>query len=162
MRGRRGRSAWIAVAVVLIACAVAVWGHAKLASLDEDTGCAEVAATDEVADAVSRVEDAQMTSSSAKTFLSDLARAAGSSATHGVTWEDEEDVPVCAASVLEGYRSRGDCELACSGYLDIKGNAWGAVVWCPPDWVDVVYITVPDGGGASTVRIVRLSSEDEV
>lgn len=160
MRGRRGRGAWIAVAVLLIACALVVWGHAKLAFLDEDTGTAEVAATEEVADAVSRIEDAQVSFSSAEAFLSDLARVAD--ATHGVTWEDEGDIPGCAALVLASYRDQGECELACSGYLDIKGNAWGAVVWCPPDWVDVVYITVPDGGSASTVRIVRLSPDDGI
>ena len=161
MHGCKGRGIWIALGVVLLACVIVVWGHVKVAPTADDTGTADVAATDELTEAVSRIEGAQVSSSSAETFLSDLARAASASA-HGVTWEDDEDVPECAASVLEGYRSREGCELACSGYLDIKGNAWGAVVWCPPDWVDVVYITVPDGGGASTVRIVRLTAEDGV
>lgn len=161
MRARKGRGIWIAVGVLLIACAIAVWGHVKVAPTADGAGAEDATATDELAEAVSRIEDAQVSSSSAETFLSDLARVASASA-YGVTWEDEKDVPECAASVLEGYRSREGCELACSGYLDIKGNTWGAVVWSPPDWVDVVYITVPDGGGASTVRIVRLTAEDGV
>ncbi len=125
-------------------------------------GDARLVDSDEVADAVARVEDARVRSSSSETFLLDLARGAGSSLTAGVTWEDDEDIPGCAASVLEQYQTLEGCELACGGYLGIAGNAWGAVLWCPPDWVDVVYITVPEEGEASTVRIVRLIPGDEV
>lgn len=152
---------WLAVAVLVLACALAVWGHMRLSSSDEASSAEGAAAEAELADAVSRVEEAQVTASSAATFLSDLARAEPS-ASQGVIWEDDEDVPACAASVLKSYQGREGCELACSGYMDIKGNAWGAVVWSPPDWVDVIYITVPDGGETSTVRIVRLTSADGV
>lgn len=153
MRTTRRRMYLIVAALMLVACGVALWGHMRVAS-----PAREDSAEDEVERAVSKVEDAPVSQSSATLFLSDLER--DGDASHGVIWEESADVPETASTVLKNYRSLGTCELACSGYLDIKGNAWGAVIRGGSLWVDVVYITVPDGGETSTVRIVRLLPED--
>ena len=118
----------------------------------------------EVETLVSGVEGVPASESSADTFLSDLETASASSgqiegtacSTRAVTWHDDRDLPVCAEDVVAAYRDAGSCELICGGYVDIKGNVWGAIVRRQPDWVDIVYITVEEGGERSTARIVRL------
>lgn len=68
--------------------------------------------------------------------------------------EGGEDVVAKAASVLEGYRDRGDCLLREAGYLDLYGDVWGCVVEAPA-WVDVVVVRSTTEGG-NTTRTVRM------
>lgn len=98
--------------------------------------------------------------SSSKRFLDDLARAdGGDESAAAVTWEGDADVPSLASEVLEAYRAAG-VELATSGYLDLRGDAWGAVLRGGEGWADVVTVAgevASDAGSErSRARVVRL------
>lgn len=45
--------------------------------------------------------------------------------------------------------------LPASGYLDMQGNVWGAIVQGGDAWCDVVLVNT-EGGRESTVRVTRL------
>lgn len=53
-----------------------------------------------------------------------------------------------AADLLRAYREVPTAQLALSGYLDIKGNVWGAIVRDGRGWVDMVTVAA-DAGDAS-------------
>lgn len=60
-----------------------------------------------------------------------------------------------AEGVLRAYRALPEAQLLTSGYLDLKGNAWGAIVWDGVGWVDIVTISMGKDGAAATVRVAR-------
>ena len=62
-----------------------------------------------------------------------------------------------AAEVLGRYRDMGGVSLRASGYLDLAGNAWGAVLAGEGGWVDAVAVFErSDGGGVA--RVVRMDA----
>lgn len=61
-----------------------------------------------------------------------------------------------AGEVLRAYQSRETARLCSAGYLDLKGNAWGALVKDGRGWVDIAVVHAQEGDSASTVRIVRM------
>lgn len=66
-----------------------------------------------------------------------------------------EDVPDAATDLLNAYRSRQDCLLAQSGYLDLYGEAWGCVIQGGA-WVDVCVVRGDAEETRSMVSVVRM------
>ena len=62
-----------------------------------------------------------------------------------------------AADLLRAYREVPTAQLALSGYLDIKGNVWGAVVRDGCGWVDMVTVAADAGDASCRLRVVRLA-----
>lgn len=108
------------------------------------------------------LEDDSSIASSVDSFLQDLSKVEGPGGpsgdgrapTHGVHWVERDDVPMAAKGVLQAYAKAGGAELAASGYLDMRGNVWGAIVQGGSAWCDVVLVST-EGGSKSTVRVVR-------
>ena len=73
---------------------------------------------------------------------------------------DEGLVPA-ARSVLQVYQGVEGARLYSSGYLDLKGNAWGAIVQARSGCIDVVTVAVLEEDSASTVRAVRMFATDD-
>ena len=67
-----------------------------------------------------------------------------------------------ASRVLNSYQEAPGAVLMTSGYLDLKGNAWGAIVRGGEEWVDIVLIvtaeTEPGAEDLSSARVVRLAA----
>lgn len=96
--------------------------------------------------------------SSTETFLADLASAAEAADADEVAlvaWEKESDLVGLASDVLSTYEGVDDASLVTSGYLDLEGDAWGAVVQGGSSWVDIVVVSTEDDE-TSTARVVRL------
>lgn len=61
-----------------------------------------------------------------------------------------------AADLLRAYREVPTAQLALSGYLDIKGNVWGAIVRDGRGWVDMVTVAADAGDASCRLRAARL------
>ena len=59
--------------------------------------------------------------------------------------------------MLRAYREVPTAQLALSGYLDIKGNVWGAIVRDGRGWVDMVTVAADVGDASCRLRVIRLS-----
>lgn len=80
----------------------------------------------------------------------------------GLSWVEPLPADDLARKVIDAYRAEQGTSLVTSGYLDLKGNVWGAVVVKSGMWSDIVVISQMDGdegSGQSLARISRLSSE---
>lgn len=66
-----------------------------------------------------------------------------------------------AADLLRAYREVPTAQLALSGYLDIKGNVWGAIVRDGRGWVDMVTVTADAGDASCRLRVARLVPKTE-
>ncbi len=136
---------------------------------DAQVGAGDAAMTlDELAVQAERLlrgDDARL--SSAKTFLVDLGAAAAEASSGGdaagaqgetvavaVSWGVEAGLMDAAAPVLEAYEDAG-AVLVASGYLDLKGSVWAALVQSG-SWVDVTTVIASGDDASSTVHIVRL------
>ena len=64
-----------------------------------------------------------------------------------------------AADMLRAYREVPTAQLALSGYLDIKGNVWGAIVRDGRGWGDMVTVAADTGDASCRLRAVRLSPQ---
>lgn len=63
----------------------------------------------------------------------------------------EKSLVETGGTVLEEYRSRGDCVLSGVGYLDLTGRTWGCVTQ-GAGWVEMCVVREgPDGEGCSVV-----------
>ena len=98
--------------------------------------------------------------SSARSFLEDLpqgegGRDDGDATTAIVYWTERGDLPVAAERVLDAYADVGGVILGASGYLDMYGNVWGALVRRGDVWCDVVLVGTEDGE-QSVVRVARV------
>lgn len=98
--------------------------------------------------------------SSARSFLDDLpqgegGRDDGDATTAIVCWTERGDLPVAAERVLDAYADVGGVILGASGYLDMYGNVWGALVRRGDAWCDVVLVSTEDGE-QSVVRVARV------
>lgn len=88
-------------------------------------------------------------------FLDDLA-----ATPHGddaaVAWSSAGGLVEAASEVLEAYRDRGGTSVMASGYLDLRGRAWGALVGDGSGWVDVVTVMGDEEDAHGEVRVARL------
>lgn len=102
--------------------------------------------------------------SSAEAFLDDLDAALERDAKADeavVAWRSEGDVMEAGARVLGTYVEGGvGASLVTSGYLDMSGNVWGAVVWDGEHWADVVLVTQTPGEREVAVRVARMMAPD--
>ena len=99
----------------------------------------------------------------ARTFLQALderAVSAESSADNTIAvrlaWSEDRPMTEAAADLLRAYREAPTAQLALSGYLDIKGNVWGAIVRDGRGWVDMVTVAADAGDASCRLRVVRL------
>lgn len=99
----------------------------------------------------------------ARTFLQTLderAASAESSADNTIAvrlaWPEDRPMTEAAADLLRAYREVPTAQLALSGYLDIKGNVWGAIVRDGRGWVDMVTVAADAGDASCRLRAVRL------
>lgn len=104
--------------------------------------------------------DREAVQSSAGTFMDDLSSAQGNEAGAVVELRSDGGLVALASDVLEAYEGSGAARLATSGYLDLAGNAWGAVVVGEDGWVDVVEVYEREGVGVA--RVVRLVADGGV
>ena len=66
-----------------------------------------------------------------------------------------------AADLLRTYREVPTAQLALSGYLDIKGNVWGAIVRDGRGWVDMVTDAADASCHLRAVRLVPQTTESK-
>lgn len=139
-------------------------GASEEDSADDDAadGSGEGDALSDTADGVlSLFADDAAEEVSGETFLEDIALLAEEEADGSadgvvsVFWEEDATLVELAGSVLSAYSEVDGAVLATSGYLDLQGNAWGAVVQGGESWVDIVLVTTEDDA-SSTAQIVRL------
>ena len=93
-------------------------------------------------------------------FLAELDRDASTQADGEAScvWTSAQPINELAADVLRAYQGVSGARLMTSGYLDLKGNAWGAIVLDECGWVDIVTVVAEEGNEASTARVTRISS----
>lgn len=93
-------------------------------------------------------------------FLAELDRDASTQADGEAScvWTSAQPINELAADVLRAYQGVSGAQLMTSGYLDLKGNAWGAIVLDECGWVDIVTVVAEEGNEASTARVTRISS----
>lgn len=103
----------------------------------------------------------------AQTFLQALDERAASATEPSVdnaiavrlAWSEDRPMTEAAADLLRAYREVPTAQLALSGYLDIKGNVWGAIVRDGRGWVDMVTVAADAGDASCRLRAVRLSPQ---
>ena len=157
--------ALLVFACLVVAIAAVLWGvnaarqQRSGAAVDTDSGAA----------AVSRKDGAQPSDDpgvavTAQTFLQKLderavdatERSAGNAIAVRLAWAEDRPMTEVAADLLRAYREVPTAQLALSGYLDIKGNVWGAIVRDGRGWVDMVTVAADAGDASCRLRAVRL------
>lgn len=106
----------------------------------------------------------------AESFLADLDAApkepVEAGATEGVesssvSWCEERALTAVAQDVLSAYGELPQVELMASGFLDLKGNTWGAIVRLQNEAIDMMTVMCDEEDSESTVRVVRLNPLEE-
>lgn len=114
---------------------------------------------EDAAEAIERARDladVSIDESSAEAFLGDLeARGREARMSAGVRWTVASDLVEPAREVMRAYRELPDASLLSSGYLDLKGNVWSALIQGGSLWVDMVYVAADEAGDETEVRVVR-------
>lgn len=77
-------------------------------------------------------------------------------ASTSVSWKESRDIVEAARGVLEVYREVESVDLVTSGYVDLSGNVWAALLSDGKGWVDMVTIEAGENDEGSTVTVVRL------
>lgn len=163
--GGRPVGSLLVCACLTVAIAAALWGLGVArqqrpdATTDLGSGSAVASQTKDARDA--GTQDAAVT---ARTFLQALdERAAGAtepSADNAIAvrlaWSEDRPMTEAAADLLRAYREVPTAQLALNGYLDIKGNVWGAIVRDGRGWVDMVTVAADAGDASCRLRAVRL------
>lgn len=163
--GRRPVGSLLVLVCLLVAIAVTLWGlgiarqQRPDATADSGSGSAAVSQAEDARNA--SAQDAAVT---AQTFLQALdERAAGAtepSADNAIAvrlaWSEDRPMTEAAADLLRAYREVPTAQLALNGYLDIKGNVWGAIVRDGRGWVDMVTVAADAGDASCRLRAVRL------
>lgn len=86
-------------------------------------------------------------------------RPAGNAIAARLAWAEDRPMTEAAADLLRAYREVPTSQLALSGYLDIKGNVWGAIVRDGRGWVDMVTVAADAGDASCRLRVVRLTPQ---
>ena len=102
--------------------------------------------------------DASSQGAEASSTSDDVTKIAAQSSRYELAWTEEGEVDVVATAVLRSYQERGDAILVTSGYLDLKGHVWGAVLWDGTRWVDIVLVSGAHGAASSEARVVRYAA----
>lgn len=160
--------ALLVFACLVVTIATVLWGlnaarqQRSGAAADADSGSTTVSQKDETPDA----GDADV-AVTAQTFLQKLdERAAGATEPPAdnaiaarLAWAEDRPMTEVAADLLRAYREVPTAQLALSGYLDIKGNVWGAIVRDGRGWVDMVTVAADAGDASCCLRVVRLTPQ---
>ena len=163
--GGRPVGALLVCACLTVAIAVARWGLGVArqqrpdATADSGSGSAAVPQAEDARDA--GAQDAAVT---AQTFLQTLDERAASATEPAadnaiavrLAWSEDRPMTEAAADLLRTYREVPTAQLALSGYLDIKGNVWGAIVRDGRGWVDMVTVAADVGDASCRLCAVRL------
>ena len=86
-------------------------------------------------------------------------RPAGNAIAARLAWAEDRPMTEAAADLLRAYREVPTSQLALSGYLDIMGNVWGAIVRDGRGWVDMVTVAADAGDASCRLRVVRLTPQ---
>ena len=160
--------ALLVFACLVVAIAAVLWGlnaarqQRSGAAADADSGSTAVFQKDGAQP--SDNPDAAVT---AQTFLQKLderaagamERLAGNAIAARLAWAEDRPMTEAAADLLRAYREVPTAQLALSGYLDIKGNVWGAIVRDGRGWVDMVTVAADTGDASCRLRVVRLAPQ---
>lgn len=73
-----------------------------------------------------------------------------------LAWSEDRPMTEAAEDLLRAYREVPTAQLALSGYLDIKGNVWGAIVRDGRGWVDMLTVAADASDASCRLRAVRL------
>lgn len=159
MRGRPDAPRAIA-ALGLLCATIALWAVVRTAGPD---GLANESTADRADAGIvgelmpSDVLDGRPNPSSVECFLDDLE----DDGVGSVGWTVAGDLVEPVEGILEAYRDAGGASLVASGYLDLKGNLWGAVVRGDDEWVDVVVVSAAEDAGETRVRVARLHADEQ-
>ena len=160
--GRRPVGSPLVLVCLLVAIAATLWGLGVArqqrpgATADLESGSAVVSQAEGARDM-----GGQNAAVTARTFLQALDERAASatepSADNAIAvrlaWSEDRPMTEAAADLL---REVPTSQLALSGYLDIKGNVWGAIVRDGRGWVDMVTVAADAGDASCRLRAVRL------
>lgn len=163
--GGRPIGALLVFACLTVAIAAALWGlciaRQQRPGIAADSGSdsAAVSKKDEMRDA-----DDSDVAVTTQTFLRALDERSGVAVEPPVdnaiavrlAWTEDRPMTEAAADMLRAYREVPTAQLALSGYLDIKGNVWGAIVRDGRGWVDMVTVAADVGDASCRLRVVRL------
>lgn len=158
---RRRPDAARAIGVLGLLCAtIALWAVVRTVG----PGGLVDASTDDQTDAgvldvrsVTDVLDGSSQPSSPDRFLDDLE----DGDIEAVGWTVEGDLVEPVEDILVAYRDADGTSLVVSGYLDLKGNLWGAAVRGRSGWVDVVVVSTAEDASETRVRVVRLHADEQ-
>lgn len=173
---RAARGIWALVLVVamvaLLACSWAfsvVGGHGSGSHDSEVEGAADalrVSEADVAQDVARKLLQEDGADSSTASFLSDLEKPSSSGADASETgfqtalaWKDERGLEAVAEDLLLSYAERSDAELLSSGYLDIKGRAWAAMLMVGSNCVDMLVVIGDEDDASCEVRAMRLNAD---
>ena len=145
-------------ACLIVAIVAVVWGLGAARRHGSDSVEAPAAAASQD-DATQK--DAPVT---AQTFLQSLDTQAGtapepsgdSAIAARLAWSEDRPMTEAAADMLRAYREMSTAHLVLSGYIDIKGNLWGAIVRDDRGWVDMITVAADEGDASCRLRAVRL------
>ena len=162
VEGERPIGVLLVFACLTVAIAAVLWGlnaarqQRPGAAFDSGSDSAVASQKDDARDA-----DVAIT---AQTFLRTLDKQSGTAtdSPEGNTiavrlaWSEDRPMTEAAEDMLRAYREVPTAQLALSGYLDIKGNVWGAIVRDGRGWVDMVTVAADTGDASCRLRAVRL------
>lgn len=168
VEGARPVGTLLVLACAVVAVAVAVWGlnaarQQRLGvAADAGSGSAVASQKDDARDA----DDANA-AVTAQTFLRTLDKRSGTATdlpednaiAVRLAWSEDRPMTEAAADMLRAYREVPTAQLALSGYLDVKGNVWGAIVRDGRGWVDMVTVAADTGDASCRLRVVRLTPQ---
>ena len=152
-RSSRNPVTVLACLLVVIALACMLW-----ALRDDEAGRSGSVASDRgLSAAMQGLGGRRGEKSDAKRWLDDLA--ASTEASPAVEWTESRGLVDTASAVLKRYERIDSVTLETQGYLDLKGNVWGAIVTDGRGWVDMVTVMTDEADSKTTVRVVRLVAE---
>lgn len=162
-----GRALGLRFLAILLIAAVAICGFIWAWHTDDDPKALPAIDFSQEEEAASPKSVATMASRGA--FLGELAADAhkaaadggnGASAAASASWDEACSLPLVGRDLLRVYQDEPGTILKTSGYLDIKGNVWGAIV-AGPAWVDLVTCTATADDAGCRVSIVRLTPGEQ-
>ena len=165
VEGERPIGVLLVFACLTVAIAAVLWGlnaarQQRLGTASDSGSDSAVASQkDEMRDA-----DDSDVAVTAQTFLRTLDKRSGTATdlpednaiAVRLAWSEDRPMTEAAADMLRAYREVPTSQLALSGYLDIKGNVWGAIVRDGRGWVDMVTVAADAGDASCRLRAVRL------
>ena len=155
-------------ALLLLACAAFAVGVAAALFMGGHVGDEAQSDTTSIEDARGAVVKRALTgdahASNKRCFINDLnqgieealLKTSDGSVSYTVTWHERRGLQAVSSDLLETYRKLDEYAVVSSGYLDIKGNVWGALLAQGKSAVDVVMVTCDEEDSECTARVARL------